>query len=109
MGKAIICITIIIIIIIIIITMGRAIRCLRAHPLSLIGAFVVRKQNHWIIQHVWKDNKGPDDTFRMRRMILNCACSNAPIIVISSSKGLYETLRDIHISTYQICGSEENN
>ena len=31
------------------------------------------------------------------------------ILVISKSKGLYETLRDIRTSTYQICGTEENN
>ena len=30
-------------------------------------------------------------------------------LVISNSKGLYETLRDIRTSTYQICGNEENN
>ena len=30
-------------------------------------------------------------------------------LVISNSKGLYETLRDIHISTYQICVTGENN
>ena len=30
-------------------------------------------------------------------------------LVISKSKGLSETLRDIHTSTYQICGIEENN
>ena len=32
-----------------------------------------------------------------------------PTLVISNSKGLYETLRDIRTSTYQICGTEENN
>ena len=30
-------------------------------------------------------------------------------LVISNSKGLYETLRDIHTSTYQIFGTTENN
>ena len=30
-------------------------------------------------------------------------------LVISNSKELYETLRDIRTSTYQICGTEENN
>ena len=30
-------------------------------------------------------------------------------LVISKSKGLYETLRDIRTSTYQICGTKENN
>ena len=30
-------------------------------------------------------------------------------LVISKSKGLYETLWDIRTSTYQICGTEENN
>ena len=30
-------------------------------------------------------------------------------LVISKSKGLYETLRDIRTSTYQICGTEEKN
>ena len=30
-------------------------------------------------------------------------------LVISNSKGLYETLRDIRTSTYQVCGTEENN
>ena len=30
-------------------------------------------------------------------------------LVISNSKGLYETLRDIRTSTYQICGTEEND
>ena len=30
-------------------------------------------------------------------------------LVISNSKGLYETFRDIRTSTYQICGTEENN
>ena len=30
-------------------------------------------------------------------------------LVISNSKRLYETLRDIRTSTYQICGTEENN
>ena len=28
-------------------------------------------------------------------------------LVISNSKGLYETLQDISTSTYQICGTEE--
>ena len=30
-------------------------------------------------------------------------------LVISTSKGLYETLRDIRTLTYQLCGIEENN
>ena len=30
-------------------------------------------------------------------------------LVISKSKGLYETLRDIRTSTYQICGTKEKN
>ena len=30
-------------------------------------------------------------------------------LVISNSKGLYETLRGIRTSTYQICGNEENS
>ena len=30
-------------------------------------------------------------------------------LVISKSKGLCETLRDIRTSTYQICGTEKNN
>ena len=30
-------------------------------------------------------------------------------LVISKSKELYETLRDIRTSTYQICGTDENN
>ena len=30
-------------------------------------------------------------------------------LIISKSKGLYETLRDIRTSTYQICRTEENN
>ena len=30
-------------------------------------------------------------------------------LVITNSKGLYETLRDIRTSTYQICSNEENN
>ena len=30
-------------------------------------------------------------------------------LVISKPKELSETLRDIRISTYQICGTEENN
>ena len=30
-------------------------------------------------------------------------------LVISKSKGIYETLQDIRTSTYQICGTEENN
>ena len=30
-------------------------------------------------------------------------------LIISKSKGLYETLRDCRTSTYQICGTEENN
>ena len=30
-------------------------------------------------------------------------------LIISNSKGLSEILRDIRISTYQICRSEENN
>ena len=30
-------------------------------------------------------------------------------LVISKSKGLYETLRDIRTSTNQTCGTEENN
>ena len=29
--------------------------------------------------------------------------------VISKSKGLFETLRDIRTSSYPICGTEENN
>ena len=38
---------------------------------------------------------------------------NTPIqiqstLIISNSKGLYETLRDIRTSTYQICGTGEN-
>ena len=30
-------------------------------------------------------------------------------LVISNSKGPYEILQDIRTSTYQICGTEENN
>ena len=45
--------------------------------------------------------------------ILKHHYENTPIqiqstLVISNSKGLYETLRDIRTSTYQICGTEEN-
>ena len=36
-------------------------------------------------------------------------CRIQSTLVISKSKGLYETLRDIRTSTYQICGTEENN
>ena len=25
--------------------------------------------NHWILENVWMESKGPDDTLRMRRMI----------------------------------------
>ena len=39
-----------------------------AHPRSLIRAFAVRKQNHWIQQNVSMESKGKDDTLRMRRM-----------------------------------------
>ena len=49
-----------------------------AHTRSLIRAFTVRKQNYWIVQNVWIECKGLDDTSRMCRMIwicTLCACS----------------------------------
>ena len=39
----------------------------------------------------------------------NKHCHIQSTLVISKSKGLYETLRDIRTSTYQFCGTEENN
>ena len=39
----------------------------------------------------------------------HCLYNVQSTLVISKSKGLYETLRDIRTSTYQICGTEENN
>ena len=51
-----------------------------AHPHSLIRAFTVRFQNHWILQNVWMESKDPDDTLCMHRMIwicAFCACSKA--------------------------------
>ena len=44
-----------------------------------------------------------------RASLLNVDLHIQPTIVISSIKGLYETLRDIRTSTYQIFGTEENN
>ena len=43
-----------------------------AHPCSLIRAFTVRLQNHWIPQNVWMKSKGQDDTLSMCRMIWIC-------------------------------------
>ena len=40
-----------------------------AHPRSLIRAFTVRLQNHWIQQNIWMESKDTNDTLRMRRMI----------------------------------------
>ena len=40
-----------------------------AHLRSLIKAFIVRGQNHWILQNVWIESKGPNDILRMRWMI----------------------------------------
>ena len=37
-------------------------------------AFAVREQNHWILQTVSMENKGPDETLRMRSMIWICVC-----------------------------------
>ena len=39
---------------------------------SLIRAFTVCEQNHWLLQNVWMDSKGSDDTLRMRTMIWIC-------------------------------------
>ena len=44
-----------------------------AHSRSLIRTFTVHYQNHWILQNVWMESKGPDDTLPMRRMIRICA------------------------------------
>ena len=38
-----------------------------------------------------------------------CIISIQSTLVISNSKGRFETLRDIRTSTYQGCGTEENN
>ena len=43
------------------------------------------------------------------RMMVTWSFELQSTLVISNSKGLYETLRDIRASTYQICGTEENN
>ena len=40
-----------------------------AHPRSLVRAFTVRQQNHWILQNVWMESEGPGGTLRMRRVI----------------------------------------
>ena len=39
------------------------------HPHSLIRTFIVRLQNHWILQNIWMESKGPGNTLRMRRII----------------------------------------
>ena len=47
---------------------------------SLIRAFAVRCQNHWILRNVSMESKGPDETLRMRRMMwipIFCARSKA--------------------------------
>ena len=63
-----------------------------AHPHSLIRAFPVRQQNHWILQYVWMESKGPNDTLCMHRMIwifTFCTCSKTlyclvwPIYLVS--------------------------
>ena len=43
----------------------------QAHPRSLIWAFTVRYQSHWILQNilVCMESKNPDDSLRMRRII----------------------------------------
>ena len=40
-----------------------------AHPRSLIRAFSVRYQNHWILQCVSMESKDPDETLRVRRIM----------------------------------------
>ena len=45
----------------------------------------------------------------IRNVLCICFKQIQSTLVISNSKGLYETLRDIRTSTYQICGTEENN
>ena len=40
-----------------------------AHPRSLIRAFTVRKQNHWILYNVSMERKCLDETLRMCRMM----------------------------------------
>ena len=40
-----------------------------AHPRSLIRAFAVRKQNHWILYNVSMERKCLDETLRMCRMM----------------------------------------
>ena len=35
--------------------------------------FTLRSQNCWVLQNVWMESKGPDDSLRMRRMIWICA------------------------------------
>ena len=47
------------------------------------------------------------ETFRYSIQCLNFRLQST--LVISNSKGLSETLRDIRTPTYQSCGSEENN
>ena len=44
-----------------------------AHSRSLIGAIIVHSQNHWILQNVWMESRGPEDILRMRWMAWICA------------------------------------
>ena len=43
----------------------------RAHPGSLIGAFAARYHNHWILQNVCMESKGPGDNFAHAQDDLN--------------------------------------
>ena len=56
--------------------------------------------------------KQKEKAFNLYIFVLTMLLEHMPIqstLVISKSKGLYETLRDMRTSTYQICGNEENN
>ena len=51
-----------------------------AHLHCLIRTLPVHLQNHWILQNVGMESKGPDDTLHICRMICICAlcvCSKA--------------------------------
>ena len=51
--------------------------------------------------------QGKADRYRRKRINLHVPHLVQSTLVISNSKGLYETLRDIRSSTYQIYGTEE--
>ena len=57
---------------------------------SLIKAFTVHWQDHWVLQNVWMESNGPEDSLHMHRIIFICLfCTYSKTQFIATDKALF--------------------